>query len=42
MGFTAAPAVSEALADLALGLAPALDLSGFCLESGRSMPRAVP
>ena len=29
MGFTAAPAVSEAIADLALGLDPALDLAAF-------------
>ena len=33
MGFTAAPAVSEALADLALGYQPALDLSPFSLGS---------
>ncbi|WJY21125.1 FAD-dependent oxidoreductase [Fontisubflavum oceani] len=33
MGFTAAPAVSEALADLALGYQPALDLSLFSLRS---------
>lgn len=31
MGFTAAPAVSEALADLALGLSPELDLGPFAL-----------
>ena len=31
MGFTAAPAVSEAIADLALGLRPRIDLAGFCL-----------
>ncbi len=31
MGFTAAPAVSEAIADLALGTAPRLDISEFCL-----------
>ena len=33
MGFTAAPAVSEALADLALGYQPTLDLSPFSLRS---------
>ena len=33
MGFTAAPAVSEALVDLALGLDPALDLSRFFLAA---------
>ena len=30
MGFTAAPAVSEAIADLALGRRPAIDLAEFC------------
>ncbi len=32
MGFTAAPAISEAIAALALGETPSVDLSGFALE----------
>jgi glycine/D-amino acid oxidase-like deaminating enzyme len=31
MGFTAAPAVSEAIAALALGTDPPLDIGEFCL-----------
>jgi len=31
MGFTAAPAVSEAIAALATDRTPKVDLSGFCL-----------
>jgi len=41
MGFTAAPAVSEAVADLALGLVPRLDISEFCLREPRRAARAA-